>query len=242
MAYKRAPITEAVIELRFARPADQRDVEKAARRLRAEYFYQDPENSVSLKFDVGTQKTEVETLWTGIKLGSMDRTDVVIFRTSSFVCSRLAPYSNWEPFRDRAAQGWEVWRKTAGPIELARIGVRYINRIDIPLKGAQMVAAEDYLRFVPRSPDELREPMSSYAMQVVRPLGADDCQLVLNSSTVPSPLIGFASFVLDLDVYREANLPRRDDEIWALLERMRNHKNRVFESCITNAARALFDQ
>jgi uncharacterized protein (TIGR04255 family) len=135
-----------------------------------------------------------------------------------------------------------MWRKTAGPSELARIGVRYVNRLDIPLEGTGRIQVEKYLRVSPQLPDELGDPMSTYAMQVVLPLGSDDCGLILNSSTVPSPLVGFASFVLDLDVYCETSLPRRDDELWTLLDKMRDHKNRLFERCITDAARVVFNQ
>jgi uncharacterized protein (TIGR04255 family) len=135
-----------------------------------------------------------------------------------------------------------VWRKTAGPTELARIGVRYINRIDVPLDGTGQIRVEKYLRISPQLPDDLGEPMSNYAMQVVLPLGSDNCNLVLNSSSVPSPLVGFASFVLDVDVFRETNLPGTDDELWALLNKIRDHKNRVFEGCITDSARAIFNQ
>jgi uncharacterized protein (TIGR04255 family) len=83
--------------------------------------------------------------------------------------------------------------------------------------------------------------VSGFAMQIIRPLGVDDCVLVLNSATVPSPLIGFASLALDLDVMRETSIPRRDEDVWELVNRIRDYKNRAFESCITDRARALFD-
>ena len=240
MAYKKAPITEAVIELRFARSFDKALIEDAARRLRGEYFYQDPENAVNVKIEVGTQKTQVDTAWQGVKLSSLDRTDCVFFRTNTFICSRLAPYTGWEDFSARALRGWEVWRKTAGSIELARIGVRYINRLDIPSETDASLNVEDYLNVSPHSPGELARPMSSFTMQIVKPLD-DDCMLALNSGTVVPPLIGFASLALDLDVFREVDLPRRDEDLWALINRIRDHKNRVFESCITDRARALFN-
>jgi uncharacterized protein (TIGR04255 family) len=239
MKYKKAPITEAVIELRFARPFAKSVIETAARRLRDEYFYQDPENGMSLKFDTATGKTEVQTDWEGIKLSSMDRVDTIFFRTVSFICSRLAPYTGWEDFMPRTVRAWETWKRVAGTIELSRVGVRYINRIDVPVENDAPVRVENYLSVSPQSPEDL-PPMSGYAMQIVRPLGFDDCGLTMNSSTVVPPLIGFASFVLDIDIFRETNLPRRDEELWSLLNRIREHKNRIFESCITNRARALF--
>jgi uncharacterized protein (TIGR04255 family) len=241
MAYKRAPITEAVIELRFAQSFAQETVEAAAKRLAPEYFYQEPETAMNLTIDASTQKTTGQTSWLGVKLSSLDRADVLIFRTTSFICSRLAPYPGWEVFSARAAHAWDVWKKAASRTELTRIGVRYVNRIDIPLEGNALIRVEDYLNVRPQSP-ELGEPMSSYAMQIVKPLGADDCGLILHSSTIPSPLVGFASFALDLDIFREMNLPMRDDGLWALVNKIRAHKNSVFESCVTDRARGLFDQ
>jgi uncharacterized protein (TIGR04255 family) len=244
MAYQKAPITEAVIELRFAQPVDIAAVENAARRARDDYLFQDAENAVNFKLDVNTRKAEVETAWHGVKLSSMDRADSIFFRTNTFICSRLAPYLGWENFCARAKRGWEQWRRTADPTELARIGVRYVNRIDIPLANpAALIDVDSYLNVTPRSPEELSPmPMSGFTMQIVRPLGVDDCTLVLNSATVPSPLIGFASLALDLDIIRETNIPRRDEDLWGLVNRIRDYKNQVFESCITDQARALFDR
>ena len=125
---------------------------------------------------------------------------------------------------------------------ISRIGVRYVNRIDVPIENEGLVEFEEYLNVFPKSPAELDAPLTAYAMQVVRPLGADDCALSLNTATVAPPLIGFASIALDLDVYREANLPRRDDEMWDIVTQFRSHKNRIFEACITDKTRALFGQ
>lgn len=239
MPYAKAPITEAVIELRFARPIDLEVAKKAAQRVRPEYAFEDPEEEVHIQFDATTRKTQFQQVWSGVKLSSLDRADLSMFRTNSFVCSRLAPYLGWEFFQPRATRGWDALRRAAGALELARIGVRYINRIDVPVAANMKI--EEYLNVGPKTPTADR-PITGYAMQIVGPLGADDCGLILNSATVPSPLIGFASLVLDLDLYREKDLPRRDDELWTLIEQMRHHKNRVFESCITDKARTLFSQ
>jgi uncharacterized protein (TIGR04255 family) len=240
MAYKKAPITEAVIELRLARQFDASLVEGAARRMKDEYFFEDVDDGVNLKYEVGAPRAELETAWKGRKLSSIDRADCLFFRTNTLVCSRLAPYTGWESFYERAVRGWQAWRKIAGPTELTRLGVRYINRIDIPNASGAPISVEEYLNVSPRSP-EFGGPMSSYAIQIARPMNSDDCMLVLNSSTVTPPLVGFAALVLDIDVFRETNIPRRDEDLWALVNRIRTYKNNIFETCITDQSRALFD-
>ena len=67
MAYARPPITEAVIELRFAGTFPQSTVEAAGRRLRNEYFYSDQENMVQFKLEPATQKAEPSGSWLGVK-------------------------------------------------------------------------------------------------------------------------------------------------------------------------------
>ena len=48
------------------------------------------------------------------------------------------------------------------------------------------------------------------------------------------------SVILDLDVFKDGVEVVSDDELWALLETLRNRKNEFFEGCITDRARELF--
>jgi uncharacterized protein (TIGR04255 family) len=238
MAYKRPPITEAIIELRFARPFSEDVVAAATQVLAGEYFYKDTEKGGNLKIDAVTGQSEYEALWSGERLSSVDRADIAIFRTTAFVTSRLAPYLGWEQFRERSERAWAAWRRAAGSVELARIGVRYVNRIDFPGEGP--IKLDDFLKIYPITPDG--PPIQAYTMQVIRPIDADQCVATITSASVESPLIGFSSFLLDLDVFREIDLPKRDDVLWELLEKFRHHKNNVFESCLTQRTKAIFDQ
>jgi uncharacterized protein (TIGR04255 family) len=241
MAYKRPPIAEAVIELRFVQSASQEDIEEAAKRMRGEYFYQDAENIMEFKIDPGLGTADRRIAGTGVKLSSLDRADQLMFRTNSFACSRLAPYLGWEAFIEKAWAGWAEWKMVAGNARLARIGVRYVNRIDVPATSNELIRIEEYLNVFPKTPPEMTNPLLSYAMQAVSPLGPSaGYALVLNTSSVPSPLVGFFSFALDLDVAREKDIPRRDDELREVLAEMRVLKNQVFEYCITDRARSLF--
>jgi uncharacterized protein (TIGR04255 family) len=45
---------------------------------------------------------------------------------------------------------------------------------------------------------------------------------------------------LDIDVSRQREVPQHDEEIWALIDRIRDYKNHIFEESITEAAREIF--
>jgi uncharacterized protein (TIGR04255 family) len=242
MAYKKAPITEAVLEFVFGQSVSQSVVESAARRVETDYPQKDIEETAQFQFDAQNKAAQVPAKWSweGLKLSSKDRSCALTMRRDRFACIRLAPYDGWDAFRARANEGWTAWKKSAGVLEVKRVGLRYINRIDIPSTANQLINIEEYLNIGPKMPNLSAEPIISYTVQVSRPLGVDDCVLTLLSSSVASPLVGFASFAVDIDVSREVNIPRREDELWALVDRMRVQKNRIFEECITAKSRTLF--
>ena len=50
------------------------------------------------------------------------------------------------------------------------------------------------------------------------------------------------SLLLDIDVSRMDELPQNDEGLWAFVDRIREYKNMIFEACITDRARELFDR
>ena len=63
-----------------------------------------------------------------------------------------------------------------------------------------------------------------------------------NSGAVPSPLIGYKSYLLDFDIYKEPDPPQNDEDIYELLNRIRVKKNQVFDDCVTARAKEIFRQ
>ena len=118
--------------------------------------------------------------------------------------------------------------------------MRYLNRLDIPTN--EPINIDDYLTFSIKGPPLDLPAMHSFAIQEARPLGRDNCHIVLNAGLVPSPLIRTTSLLLDIDVNRTDELPQNDDGLWSFVERVREYKNMIFEACITDRARELFDR
>lgn len=240
--YERPPITEAVIEIRLEKPLSEKVVKKIHNRLKNSYESSDTISSTGIKFDA--EKKEIEQLPTefvGYRLSSKDRTDIVQIKANAMICSRLAPYNGWENFEPRARKNWGIWRKEIKQARLRRIGLRYINRLDIPYKKENKIDVEDYLTVVPKFPEpSLIRVLTAYTMQIAGPFSIEDFHLNINSNVVKSPLIDNLSIVLDLDLSLNKDLPHNDDKIWELINKMREYKNNAFEMCITDKARELF--
>jgi len=241
--YRRPPIVEAVVEVRVSPPLTADLLDKLQVRLRSDYPLP-PQRTFNMHFQVGEETASVREEPLGYRLTSADASEVVSIAPIAISTSKLPPYQGWEPFVDRARKNWEIWRRVAGHRQITRIGVRYVNRIDIPNPTEESITIEEYLQYSLRFPPAAAAagigPLGHFAVNVEVPLGKDKCKLILNASSAPSPLVKTVSFILDLDVSLEVDLPQSDDALWAFVGRMREHKNFVFETCITDRARALF--
>lgn len=240
--YKRAPITEAVIEIRLEDSLPEKVVEKIHNRLKKNYVLSERITSVGIMID--PRKKEIEKTpdeFEVYKLSSVDHADIVQIKPNAMVCSRLAPYDGWANFELRARGNWEVWRKITKHIKIKRIGVRYINRIDIPFRKGDKLDVEDYLTVVPKYPEpHLLTSFTNYTMQIVGPFSVEGFYFIINTNVVKSPLIDHFSIVLDLDLLTQGDIPQRNDKVWKMINRMREFKNNAFEMCITDKARELF--
>jgi uncharacterized protein (TIGR04255 family) len=240
--YKRPPITEAVVEIRVENQISREVIDGLQKKLLAEYPAP-PEQGVLWNFEVGEAATKFEQQFQAHKLSSHDGTDVVTIGLNVIATSRLAPYEGWEPFIARARDNWDVWKRAVGYQKIVRIGVRYVNRIDIPNPTDVGISVGSYLKFFPVLPtffSARQLSMDNFAINCSVPLGVEGCNLVLNASSAPSPLVKTTSFILDLDVSRMADLPQKEEDVWSLIDRIRDLKNQVFENCVTDQARQLF--
>lgn len=239
--YNNAPITEAVIEIKFSDPIEQAVIDKVSDRLAREYPQDQKIRTV--KFQVSQDSGEapsaaVEQSALGHRRASVDMAELLVLTASAFVLSQLAPYQGWEAFHRRFTRDWKTWKRVVGFREISRIGVRYINRIDIPISGPT-VEFEDYLNIYAKIP-EILGPVDGYAVQAILAVPDINCRIRLNSAVVPSPILNHMSILFDQDISKDADPPQSDADIKGLLNKIRVKKNEIFEACITDRARQLF--
>ncbi len=241
-SYTRAPITEAVIEIRIDSSLDQAEIEKASAKFLAHYPQDQRIDNVTFAVRLANElgsatKTRVNRN-IGYRRSTLDLTHLLVLLPSSLMVSQLAPYPGWDEFYRRFCRDWRIWKKAIGFKTISRVGVRYINRIDIPVQN-ESVEHEAYLNVYPKLPDIIGK-VGRYAVQAVSYFEDIGCTLTLNSAVVPAPILDHASFVIDQDIAREIDPPQSDKAIFQLLNEIRTKKNAVFEACVTDRARELF--
>jgi uncharacterized protein (TIGR04255 family) len=243
MNYGHAPITEAVIHLLTSNTLSDTDRTKVARRLKELYPHSQPllQQSFSINInETGVPNVMVGPQPQGFRLASDDQADIAIIQHNGILISRLSPYPGWQKFRDRANAVWTKWRAAISNPPVSRIGVRYINRIDIPYGNEPIINPSDYLLFSPEDPGISSAPMQGYLVQITKPTDAPHWLASVTSTLVsPPPLLNHISILFDIDVFRTEEIPRRDDELSAVVDETRRIKNDIFERCITDRTREL---
>jgi uncharacterized protein (TIGR04255 family) len=242
--YKRPPITEAVIAVAFGVAIDSGDLDRANGNF--ERIYPQYQHARNVDFQVimphrpgSVPDTKIQKDEMGHRRSSDDQTEIVILWPTSLVFSQLAPYPGWDAFFGRFSRDWELWKKVVGYRKISRVGVRYINRIDIPITG-NVIQYEEILNIYPHMPDALGSILA-YGIQTQLPYPEIDGRITINSASIPSPILNMSSFILDQDLSTENNISQTDEGLYKLLNQIHMKKNAVFETCITDRARELFN-
>ncbi len=149
---------------------------------------------------MATQQPILQDALFGRKHISADKRQLAVFRRNGFSFSRLPPYERWQSFRDEAKRLWKIYRDVASEQLITRWGLRYINRIDIPLK----TPLENYLTIYPELPPNadgsLRSINSSYMRVdgIVEEIPSG--RLVIQQASLPPGKGDFATLSLDFDI------------------------------------------
>jgi len=69
----------------------------------------------------------------GFIVASVDQTQTVQFRLNGLAFSRLKPYQEWDKFIEQALGFWTQYSALLTTQKLRRIGLRYINEIEVPV-------------------------------------------------------------------------------------------------------------
>ena len=238
--YENAPIREAVIDIQVV-PAPGIAVDDLK------------------KIDVGRSYSQSDAIHTGvgqIQFGpspgatatassqpsgfvykSSDMKQILQAQIGKFTLSRLAPYESWEPFSAEAKRLWTSYRRVAKPLTVNRMGVRYINRIDIPLP---LLDFKEYLRTVPEVASDLPQGLAGYLMRLAIPLEDITGMAAITETMVPPPTPHLVSILLDIDVSVSGAFASDSVLIWETFEKLRQKKNLIFNACLTDKAKGLF--
>lgn len=241
--YQAPPIVEAICELRFQpdQPWDWTIPGLLYAKIKDEFPQKKEEYAVPVQ--VRPEPREI-AYSLGRSLAKMqfvreDGSAMVQVGPHLLAVNHLKPYPRWGAFKEMIAETFDVYREVAQPQGLLRIGLRYINRIEIP---SERVRIEDYLGAVPVVPEELPQTFATWAQRVEIPMGDINGVLILQSGSLREADQSNVVFLLDLDLGTADVGELSLDDALAWIESAHDGIEAAFEACITDRARELFKE
>jgi len=153
------------------------------------------------------------------------------------VINVLKPYPHWEGFKPRIETAWKSLQATVEVQGLERIGLRYINHIELP---AQRVELSEYFEFYPSVGQRLPQQMVSFLAGVEFSYAddRDHCRVQLT----PIRSGGKGLFMLDIDYFLARPRAVEVADALAWVEEAHSRVEEVFEGCITDKLREIFEE
>ncbi len=239
MRYPKAPITEAVMDIRVAHRRDLEVGEFSILAAGSDFSETADQFSVTAAIPIGASATQTITpVKEGFQFAARAKNKMFQAQRRGWAFNKLAPYETWEQFSSEGRLLWKRYRDIARPEAITRVALRYINRLDFPLPFKDF---KDYILTVPEIAPELPQGLSGFFMQLQIPQVDLAAVAVLNVAMVPPTAADVCSVALDIDVFRDRDVAQTEDEMWAYFEKLRERKNHIFELCITDAMRRRFE-
>ncbi|HXI13802.1 MAG TPA: TIGR04255 family protein [Thermoanaerobaculia bacterium] len=240
-----APIVEAVIDINCDIPpaTDLLKLHETAKEaLRASYPKSRRQMVQEHEFRKEGEKPPEVSVRQGIaalQFLTEDERQIVQIRPDGFSFNRLAPYKSLDEYLPEIERTWGIFRDLTFPVEVRRIGLRFINRILLPATD-ETVELDVYLRASPQLPDVDRLVLVGFLNQhsAIEEETGNRVNITLIMQSLEQDKF---PLILDIDAYSSGTRP---PDHWlgiqdAILS-LRTLKNRVFERTLTEECLNLF--
>ncbi|MCK9581518.1 MAG: TIGR04255 family protein [Methanoregula sp.] len=244
--FKNAPITEAVFDIQVVLPVgfNFNEFDSLKEKISGEY----PTREVSVNYETlidinkgGTPKHTTKKQTDGFIFKSSDSKKIIQFKTSGFTFNKLKPYDNWKNFSDEAKKYFEEYVKIAKPIKITRVGLRYINLLNIPLPIKDF---KEYIKTVPEIGSEIPQNIQDFFMRLLIPQTDNPLNKAIITETIgkinpTQTKENILPLIFDIDVFRTDNLDLDPPKLYKIFDELREFKNCIFINSITENVKEL---
>ena len=242
IVFPNPPITEALLDIRV-------NLSKEMTLQELSLFHTDIKGEFQEKKERHTGSFQIKTGAAPEMVSSSSRTDGYLFlskeknkivqaRLDGFTFNKLKPYSDWEKFCGEAKYLWEHYVQIAKPVNIVRLGLRYINRILLPLPFKDF---KEYILTVPDVAPGIPQGLAGFFVQLVIPNHEIQASAIVTETMEKvDDKAQYLPFIFDIDVSSNIILEPTSADIWKIIGQLRQFKNQIFINSLTDRAKDLF--
>lgn len=233
---KKAPLTEAIIDIRVELPAtfSVDSFGRAKDRLSARYPVVQRRERVEGHFRIQDGKPEqslTRQIVDGYIFITEDKLTVAQFTLDGLTVSRLKPYLSWDKLIEALRELWAVYVEVAQPLRVTRLAARYINQIEIALPLPDLGAV---LRVPPQTPPEVEASISGFFSRLKMRSAKWAADAIVTQAVEPMGDQPTTSVLLDIDAFVAMSVAPTDPEIFTVLNRLDGFKNEIFFNSVSD--------
>jgi uncharacterized protein (TIGR04255 family) len=233
------PITEALVDIRIVADTVVTVAHLAPLRgeLRETFPKEDERRHMSgeFRFEAGKllPPTSRDLGFHGLWLTSADGTRVVQFRTNGFTFNNvgLGHYMGGEALIDEALRLWSRYAEVVQPSAVIRVGLRYLNRLDLPLQTGEEF--QTYLTSPPELPEDAPQKVSNFLSRIVAHDETGALAIVTQKLDMGTDQLQAVLIDLDVAFLLEDGIPPTAEAIRPFVGVLRDLKNRTFFALLT---------
>ncbi len=229
--YANPPVLEAVCQFQFKEtdPWDWTVPGLIYDRIKGTFPVKRQENAIQISVTQGKPAEAVSSgAITKMQFLREDSSALVQVQPHVLTVNQLKPYPEWPAFKALILEQLHVYTDVAKEQQLTRIGLRYINRIEIPAAKFEL---EQYFVALPSVPAGIPDTFGSFLMQVEIPHDDPSMTLRLAVGSLPPSAADQSAVMLDLDMVTD-QAPNIDG-VAAWLDTAHDRLETVFDKSLT---------
>ncbi len=240
--YANPPVIEAVCEFQFGSdtPWNEDMADRIHKPLRKLFPKSQTAHRLTVQTSTGNGELTQEARSVNV-LQYLQNDGNKLFQVApySLAINHLSPYTSWHEFFPIIQQCFGAYRKVAKPKSFRRIGVRYINKIEITSKRVEL---EEYFNFYPHLEGDLPKDHGPFFVGVQIPFQDVRDGMKVELTTVVPTEAGNLACILNLDYF--LNQPDQVDMqgVFEWVDTAHANIETIFEACIKEPLRQLFGE
>jgi uncharacterized protein (TIGR04255 family) len=170
-------------------------------------------------------QTQSNSKHIGMLCKSDNQDSVVQYRVNGYTYNNIKNYTGWDNFINPAIEYWNLLTANIEEVVPQRIGLRYIN--SLPLKPQDNL--DDLIIGCPKVPIDGASLIGLFS-KISFKFGDIIGNYIL---AIENPSNTAINLIVDIDLFLQLNAPVSLKDIMEILNNLRNKKNEVFFSAIT---------
>lgn len=152
--------------------------------------------------------------------------------------SHLPPYSSWQEFFPLIQKAFVSYNEIASSLQIEHLSLRYINRIEIPKEELKL---EEYFNVKSEFGLDFLQTCIAFIAGGVFLVNNKRNKIKIQLTDAKSKMPGVSTFMLDLEYFFDSSEEVIPDNVVEWIDRAHTEVIRVFEGCITEKLRELFE-